>query len=1106
MPVPRTVEIHHDFQVLEERLAELIREALATPSPGDPPGPSLPAVLVIAPTQRLLAHLQVTLAARLPALVNVRFLHHDALARAVADHAGLSRSRSLGAAATEALVERVALAHGGAVTEFARSRPGSVAALARTLDDLREAGIDPDEALRTPGLSQEGRETLRLYAGYCTALQRLARQGFRDRAGFCAAAAPHVGDYARQFQRVIHYGAYELIGVNVDLMRSVESSGRPVFYLAPGHPGSPAFEYGRRFWDTIMEAEPRPCPGQSPGRRLLADRLPDLYAEGVPGDPLPAVELFHAQGAQAELREVSLRIVRHHRDHGTSLSQIAVVARTLEPYAAHLESIFGEHGLPFVTTAALSAMRQPRVQAALWLLRCLLNDHPTGALFDLLRGGLLRIDAAILAGARACEPISRDLRAAGGFDFWTRRLPEWVAAAPPFLREDANDPERQAARSEQEERIAASRHLSGLVAGLQEEAGRLARARDWSGWTQALLDILSRRIDGFAGDTADSDPGVRAVLSALDEMSALDAAAIPFVSGTALPMLERALAGARPPIGSVAADGRPAEGDEGGLRVLDAPQARGLSFEAVFAIGMNSDLFPRPAQEDPFLPDPDRRRLREASRRPIGVSAESRDEEHLMLALLLGAARRHLTVSWQRADQDGKARSPSLALRELARIALGTGDLGSIEKRAERIPAHPAEQGCSAALRHGLLSPSDAGITLTLLARSPAALLARIDRADPGGLFGDPALLRPGLAFLNTIEAGPGAPHAFDAMTGLPVDPRAIGSPSRLEALGACPQNFFFRHVLHVDEWSDPAEEHDIESRELGIAAHAVLRDVYSALIEEGRLAAGRTAQAVDRAIELLPAAWKRRTGSIAARLRPLYTGLFDLVAAQWIAALRRFLEDDLTNLKERGLSVDKVEEAVCAELLLAAGAPPLVLNGRFDRVSSSPEGGLLIADYKTSGKLADHVDPRLALKGSRIQMALYALMAERPGPGSARRPAEAEVIGVGPLFAAERPGARAASRALLQAGKLADAREGFLETLQILRRLADTGRYPFNAASRVCVYCPYQRACRRDHAPSQERLAADPALRDYHLVQRKNTRRPTLSAVPEAIDDEGEE
>ena len=78
MPVPRTVEIHHDFEVLEERLAELIREALAPPARGAPPESPLPAVLVIAPTQRLLAHLQVTLAARLPALVNVRFLHHDA--------------------------------------------------------------------------------------------------------------------------------------------------------------------------------------------------------------------------------------------------------------------------------------------------------------------------------------------------------------------------------------------------------------------------------------------------------------------------------------------------------------------------------------------------------------------------------------------------------------------------------------------------------------------------------------------------------------------------------------------------------------------------------------------------------------------------------------------------------------------------------------------------------------------------------------------------------------------------------------------------------------------------------------------------------------------
>ena len=39
----------------------------------------------------------------------------------------------------------------------------------------------------------------------------------------------------------------------------------------------------------------------------------------------------------------------------------------------------------------------------------------------------------------------------------------------------------------------------------------------------------------------------------------------------------------------------------------------------------------------------------------------------LLLALLLGAARERIDISWQRADESGRSRTPSLALREVAR-------------------------------------------------------------------------------------------------------------------------------------------------------------------------------------------------------------------------------------------------------------------------------------------------------------------------------------------------------------------------------------------------------------------------------------------------------
>jgi len=75
VPPRRTIEGHPDFAVLEARLAELVREARSADGPLTP-------LAIIAPTRRLLAHLQGNLAGRFPALLNVRFFHHESLIEA----------------------------------------------------------------------------------------------------------------------------------------------------------------------------------------------------------------------------------------------------------------------------------------------------------------------------------------------------------------------------------------------------------------------------------------------------------------------------------------------------------------------------------------------------------------------------------------------------------------------------------------------------------------------------------------------------------------------------------------------------------------------------------------------------------------------------------------------------------------------------------------------------------------------------------------------------------------------------------------------------------------------------------------------------------------
>jgi len=71
-----------------------------------------------------------------------------------------------------------------------------------------------------------------------------------------------------------------------------------------------------------------------------------------------------------------------------------------------------------------------------------------------------------------------------------------------------------------------------------------------------------------------------------------------------------------------------------------------------------------------------------------------------------------------------------------------------------------------------------------------------------------------------------------------------------------------------------------------------------------------------------------------------------------------------------------------------------------FDRLGAGA-AGLIVSDYKTSGKLARHVSPAQILKGMSLQLPLYLLLLEslsRDGRVEAP-PARADVLGVGPAF-----------------------------------------------------------------------------------------------------------
>lgn len=1118
----RTIEGHPDFGVLEDRLAALLREARE-----DDRSTPFPPVAVVAPTRRLLSYLQVALADRLPVLANVHFFSHLSLAGAAGAAIGSPAPHLLGDDVKAKILSGIIQERGGPLADYVLSRPGSLASILSTLDDLREAGVPAGPAARIEGLSARGKDVLDVHATYSAKVDA-SGAALCDRARFILASAPAVRDFCRRFRLVVHYGAYDLIGVNLELMRAVEASQARLVYLVPNHASAPAYELARRFWPEMLGERPAALP-DAPSDRLLAGRLPFLYQEGAGPAPLdsgrpPRVRFFHAQGAAAELREIALDILALRRDQDIPLHRIGVISRSLEPYAAWIRPIFSEHALPFTTSASLGALREARVQGALQLARAVLRDFPRQPLMDLLRGGLVRLESGDPSPrAHVWDRLSRSWHVTGGYVTWTEDLPRWIGEWEPYVPADATGDERTRVRGHKESLVRDAAMLASVLERLRRAARPLGNAASWSAWAEAMSALLGDLLDGFDSTPGgeEPDPGAGAVLGVLADMGRLDAAGDPYAPATALAFFEQALAHAALPIGSHGGPGTRRERDNGGVRVLDAMQARGQGFDAVYLIGFNADLFPRRAAEDSFLPDRDRRLLRQRLGVPVSIKMMAREEERLLLAHLAGSARLKLTVSWQRADDSGRARVASLALREMARLVYGKPLMQQVLVDARRVQAHPGEAGEDAIDRFQMLPPLEACVNAALQARSPGRLLEAVgDLPIRTVLPGSTEVLRAGLGMMRAIEEWQGTDPArlrFDAFVGGAAGRPARFSPSRLEILGACPQHYFFRHVLRVQELEEVREGYEFDAREIGGKIHSVLHDLYRELCgADGALPEAAPRDLLRHGLEAAARQWDRHTRDIAARTRARYPLLWETTERLWMDSLAAFLGRDLPALQRQRARLTGLEKEAGASLDLGSAGGPLEVLGRFDRIVTGADG-VVVGDYKTSGQLERHVSPAQMLKGLSLQMPLYLLLAESlaekrelEGP-----PVRADVLGVGPAYVAgpaagvpapaPGPGEDGEARASLDLPTLGRYRDALAETLGVLLDLSATGSFPLNEKSWLCERCPYARACRRWHVPTLRRLASAPSASDYALVRRKNTRQPTLGSVRQRGGDEEE-
>ncbi|MBW2270694.1 MAG: PD-(D/E)XK nuclease family protein [Deltaproteobacteria bacterium] len=1013
----------------EAELLEAVFQLLAAAR--EEPGLLAQPVRVVVPSASLREHLAARLVAQHGALAGVRLQTLNGLAREVLTHDRGAASR--GDRLFPVLVRRAAREQ-AALRDVLEGLEDGYGAAAAAVADLLDAGFLPEvpahrdaltEAISAAELAPETRERVvaivRTAEATAAALagHGMERAGGRlRRAAECLEAEP-----SRLVARAVFiYGFADATGAVSDLLEALTRAcgARVVVDLAPDPAQVGRADFGVAFTE-----------------RLLARLGVDAAAATAPAPGAVALRAVCGVGTEAEVRGVAER-VHALLESGVAAERIGIVARDAASYAVAVRTQFGRLGIAFAApgTSGPPGGRGRRLHALL----ALLSDAaatPADRWLDVLawldRGARadLRLGLHAMGAPRLRDVAQLDVDA---------RLDEHGGFPLPARLGLAAASEGNAVRARR--RRLSSKLLHDAVASARAARERLAS------WPQhATLREHAARVRTLAGDDlvwpADERlAGLEQVLAGLEMgLGDVDLAFEEFV------LVAR---------GAFRELGEEEFGSAGaGVRFLGVVQARSLTFEHLFLLGVNRDVFPRPLLEDPLFPDIVRRPL-ESLLPEIPLKSRTFEEEHYLFAQLLSASS-NVTLSWQLADDDGRARPVSAFVERLR----GAGVLSAPEHipgahappREGRVALRTAQEAALLEGLHG--APERFGELLELAAGEAAAL-------DPGEAVVPASRLAHGRqAVLRELGDRPGSDelgpyfgfvgpvrHAADVR-------RADLYVTQVERLVRCPWQLFLTRLLRIEP---PPNALDALPEVTSLLAGNLVHEVLERIVRESLSQAEAPTPALQVAWPEPPAFEALLTRCATDLMRNEGIGLpgFERLLVEIVRPL-------LATARELDWPAPGSEvrcRAVEAGGVTEVGLPPRAIHYRADRVDEVA-GKLRLIDYKTGKaasqkKLCDDV-----ARGRRLQAAAYAF-----GSGGEGRYLYL-AAGVAPAAVVE---ARADD---------AELHEAFEETVTTALLAFDAGAFfprlteaNGTQPASQCEYCEVRQACAQGDAGARARIA----------------------------------
>ena len=512
------------------------------------------------------------------------------------------------------------------------------------------------------------------------------------------------------------------------------------------------------------------------------------------------------------------------------------------------------------------------------------------------------------------------------------------------------------------------------------------------------------------------------------------------------------------------------------LFVGTAHQARGRRFRVVFVPGLAERVVPQRPREDPLLLDERRRAIDSGL---VGQDERGR-AERLLLKIAIGASSQRLYLSYPRIDVgEARARVPSFYALDVMRAITGS------------VPDHrvlAAEAAEEAGANLAWPAPADAGRAIDDLEHDLASLRPLLDSRDPASVKGHAHYLlglnealrrsvisrwargRPAWSDSDgLVRVAPAIASALDAHR---LGKRAY-SLSALQRFATCPYQFLLATIYRLQPWDEPEPLVRMDPLTRGSLFHKVQAEFFRALEQSGALRVTR---------ETLPAA-----------VRTL-DGVLDRVAAEYAEtlapAIERVWKDEIGDMKrDLGIWAQKLTDAGAwhpAFFEFSFGLSdegrdprsledPVVVDGRFilhgsvDLIERRADLDVLrITDHKTG---RNRSNPDLVVDGGKVlQPVLYSVAIEE-GLG--------KKVVAGRLFYCTTAGGFVEHEIPIND----HTRSQGLQVLTIVDRSVEQGFLAAAPAERACTWCDFRPVCgpreeERVKRKSHDRLADLEALR----------------------------